>query len=177
VLVTLGARANTSEVVDLLASCHRKIRQHIVFARRLASEGAQHGVDEIRATAGQVRRYFAIALPLHIADEDQSIAPLLAELPEPVAGALATMAGDHERHQPLIDRLVELCAELERDPARLGALALDLGHVAAQLSIELSVHLELEEHVVFPAVRALPEAMRAELLLAMRGRREGSATD
>jgi hypothetical protein len=30
---------------------------------------------------------------------------------------------------------------------------------------------------VFPAVRALPEAMRAELLLAMRGRREGSATD
>jgi iron-sulfur cluster repair protein YtfE (RIC family) len=161
--------------VDLLAACHRKIRQHVVLARRLASEGQRYPADEIRATAGQVRRYFAVALPLHIADEDELIAPRLQPTTGPLADALATMTSDHGRHQPQIDRLVALCAELELQPARLGALALQLADIAAHLSLELSVHLELEEQIVFPAVRALPAADRAALVDAMRQRREPTA--
>lgn len=171
-LVTLGARAKSDDLVDLLASCHRKIRQHVVFARRLASEAQNHRDDEIRATAGQVRRYFALALPLHIADEDQTIAPMLRRMGGSVAEALAVMASDHAKHQPLIDRLVDLCTELELDPARRSALAHELGQVAAQLATELAEHLELEERVVFPALRALPAADRSELVVAMRRRRE-----
>jgi iron-sulfur cluster repair protein YtfE (RIC family) len=74
-------------------------------------------------------------------------------------------------HQPLIDRHVDLCTELERDPARLGTLGIELGHIATLLATDLSVHLELEERILFPALRALPAPDRAELLVAMRRRR------
>ena len=171
-LVSLGARNQVDELVDLLAACHRRIRHHVVLARRLVVRGADSPIDDVCATAAQIRRYFTVALPLHVADEDETIAPRLAALGNPVAAALNTMAVDHVNHQHLIDRLVELCGEIEQSPAQLKRINGQLSRLVEVLATELAAHLELEERVVFPALRALGEAQRADILAAMRQRRQ-----
>jgi hypothetical protein len=170
-LVTLGARAEVDGVVDLLAACHRRIRQHIVLARRLILQGATSPAQELRETAGQVRRYFTIALPLHIADEDLSIAPRIRETSAELDAAVAQVASDHAEHQHMIDTLSALCGELEREPARLAAVEGQLAGVLDVLAPELARHLELEERIVFPAVRELPASVRSDLLVEVRARR------
>lgn len=174
--VTLGARASANELVDLLAACHRRIRSHVTTARRLVAAGQASPPGEIREAASQIRRYFTLALPLHVADEDQTIAPHLQRSGPDVTRALTTLTAEHVAHQPLIDQLVELCAELERDPAVLPAVTTKLSQVVETLASELATHLELEEQVVFPMLRQLPESERMELLAAIR-RRRGDARD
>jgi iron-sulfur cluster repair protein YtfE (RIC family) len=170
-LVTLGARHQGDELVDALAACHGRIRQHLVLARRLVLHGPNSPASEVCETASQLRRYFSLALPLHVADEE-AIAPRLVAAGDAVAAVLGTMSADHARHQYLIDRLIELCEEVERDPARLSTINARLSRLVEVLATELATHLELEEQVVFPAIRLLPERDRASILEAIRLRRE-----
>ncbi|NVB82575.1 MAG: hemerythrin domain-containing protein [Kofleriaceae bacterium] len=170
-LLTLGARNQVDELVDLLAVCHRKIRQHLVLARRLVLQGPTTPAPEVAETAAQIRRYFTVALPLHVADEDLSIAPRLPHAGGELGAAVAQVASDHAKHQAMIDMLVALCSEVERDPTRVTTLAERLAAVLDALAPELAGHLDLEERVVFPAVRALPTAVRAAILDEMRARR------
>jgi iron-sulfur cluster repair protein YtfE (RIC family) len=84
------------------------------------------------------------------------------------------MAAEHGEHEPMIDRLVSICAALEEDPRRLAELAVPLAPLAAALETELLGHLEREERIVFPALRALPDVERAALTRAIRARREAA---
>lgn len=170
-LVTLGARSSGEDVVDLLAACHRRIRQHLVLARRLVAAGPHAPPHEVRETAQRVARYFGVAFPLHIADEDQTIAPRLADAGDAVTKALAQMSADHVEHQADIDRLVAVCSEIEQDPTQLTALAAELSLLVEAISLQMATHLELEENVVFPALRLLDAAERGALLSQMRERR------
>lgn len=174
-LVSLGARAKTDDLVDLLAACHGQIRKHVVFARRLAAEGSGWRLDIVRDTAGWIRRYFTIALPLHIADEDDTLAPRLVGMGGEIAQAMKTMAVDHIDHQLRIDRLIQLARLLETNPAQLPAVAPPLGRLVEDIAAELSVHLELEERVVFPAIRMLPAATQETVLAEVRRRREATS--
>jgi iron-sulfur cluster repair protein YtfE (RIC family) len=170
VLHSIGKREEASDAVELLLACHERIRRFLTLARTLATA---HGAsdDEIRGTAAQVRRYFAEALPLHVADEHEDIVPRLAGAGGEVARALATMDADHELHAPIVARLVELCDALVRDPGRLAELSDELGRVAHELTDELGRHLDLEEQVILPALRELPAAELDALRTAMRARR------
>src|SRR6185437_5656461 len=133
-LVQLGQRAAREDAVDLLVECHGRIRRFLGFARQLAV--AQAPDDEVKAVAGQIRRYFAVAFPLHLADEEELVVPALATAGEPAAAALAEMRADHAAHDPAVVRLVEICGELERAPGALARLAPQLGAVADELSRE-----------------------------------------
>lgn len=172
--VTLGARNQVDELVDLLAACHRRIRQHVVLARRLVVQGPTRPDHEVRDTAAQIRRYFTLALPLHVADEDQTIAPRLRDFDSTVTAALKTVAADHGNHQSLVDSLVDLCGEIELAPDQLATINGRLSRLVELLATEFATHLELEERVVFPALRSLTPTERAEILAAIRKRREGS---
>lgn len=110
---------------------------------------------DLQQAAGAVRKYFAEAFPLHVADEEE-----LLQLPKRIHD-------DHVAHQVDVDRLVALCADIEAGhpvPAELGPLA-------EKLRIELDEHLSIEERDVFPAIRALPDAERARMRDAIRSRR------
>ncbi|HSN25240.1 MAG TPA: hemerythrin domain-containing protein [Kofleriaceae bacterium] len=149
-LVKLGSRAASEDVVDLLLACHERIRSFIAMARRIAAAGG-----DAREAAGQVRRYFAEAFPLHVADEEELLA-----LPQRIHD-------DHVTHAPAIEKLVALCAAIEQG----GSVPAELAPLAERLERELAEHLAIEERDVFPAIRQLPESERARIRDAIRARR------
>lgn len=169
-LVQLGQRRATGDLVDELVECHGRIRKFLGFGRALASTA---GVprEEVHMVAGQIRRYFAVAFPMHRQDEEELIAPVLAEAEAELDAALAKMVHDHADHAAQVVRLVELCADLEREPELLPRHAAELAAIVGDLEAELEPHLQLEEHLIFPALRELPRARRDEILRAMRARR------
>ena len=149
-LVKLGSRTVNEDVVDLLLACHERIRSFIAMARRIATSGG-----DVREPAGQVKRYFAEAFPLHVADEEE-----LLTIPQRIHD-------DHVKHTPEVERLVAMCAAIEQGAAVPPALA----PLAEKLERELEEHLQIEERDVFPAVRQLPEAERNRIRDAIRARR------
>jgi hypothetical protein len=138
-LVTLGARRNEADgdVVDLLLACHDRIRAFTALAVKLAVT-VDLAAAEVREGAGAVRRYFAEALPLHVADEEDDLVLLLAGRAAEVDAALARMTREHAEHEADLARLVEVCAALEDDPRRLGALRDELAPLAARLAAALA---------------------------------------
>lgn len=121
--------------------------------------------------AGQIRRYFAVAFPMHRCDEEELIAPVLAEAEAELDAALARMVHDHADHAAAVARLIDLCTDLEREPEQLPQHAAELAAIVGGLEAELEPHLQLEEHLIFPALRELPRARREAILRAMRARR------
>jgi iron-sulfur cluster repair protein YtfE (RIC family) len=166
----LGQRSSTGDIVALLAECHQRIRKFLSLAQRLAAT-ADAQDDEIRSVAGQVRRYFAEAFPLHLADEDELV-PRLARTSPEVDRALAQMGSDHVAHQPSVSSLVQLCGAIEREARHLATTRTELAAVATVLVADLEPHLQLEERVIFPALARLPQAERDALRDDMRARRE-----
>lgn len=152
-LVKLGSRSASEDVVDLLLACHERIRSFIAMARRIATTGG-----DAREAAGQVRRYFAEAFPLHVADEEELLA-----IPQRIHD-------DHVKHTPAIEKLVAMCAAIEQG----GPVPADLAALAEHLERELAEHLAIEERDVFPAIRQLPEAERARIRDAIRARRSAA---
>jgi len=177
-LVQLGNRPpqDDDDIVGLLTACHGRIRKMLVLAHRLA-EAAAAPPGEVAATAAQIRRYFAESFPLHLADEDEQIAPRLAGVADDVDRALVTMAAEHLEHEPAVAQLIGLCAAIAGDPRQLVALAEDLGRVAADLGARLESHLELEERAIFPYVRRLPAADQQAMRSALRDRRDHAHGD
>lgn len=171
-LISLGKRTHTPHVVDLLVECHGRIRRFLEITRRLAQTQSPSN-EHIAETAGQIRRYFAEALPLHIADEDELVERFLRGRSELVDDALDKMTKEHAHHAPLVDRIVELCAILQRQPERLEALAVELRDVAVLLEAAFEPHLAREETVIFPALRTLAASQLDAIKTGMRERREG----
>lgn len=164
-LVQLGSRSTTTDVVDLLLECHARIRNFLAMAHRLAITD-EAPADERRAVASQVHRYFTSAFPMHLADEDELLATALAgRVPD---DALATMRADHVDHAPAIARLVEACASIMRDPQPCPELLAAVEHATT----ELEPHLDLEERALFPALRTLPRDVTDDIRAAMRARRD-----
>lgn len=170
-LLQIGQRTAPQDLVDQLVECHTRIRRFLGFARRLSTV-PEADPGEAARVAGQIRRYFAVAFPLHVADENDLLLPRLHHLDAELDRALATMQHDHATHHERIERLVATCNAIERDPRQLAALAAELGALARDLTDVIEPHLELEERVIFPALRRLPIAIRDDIRTAIRHRRE-----
>jgi iron-sulfur cluster repair protein YtfE (RIC family) len=85
------------------------------------------------------------------------------------------MRREHASHAAVVDRVVALCAEIARDPARLAGAAAQLREAARDLEGHFAAHLALEEEVIFPALkRALDPASEARMVAEMRSRRGGA---
>lgn len=170
-LISIGARSGgDDDLVGLLGECHVRIRKFTALARQLAA-ATDLPAAEVADAATAVRRYFAEALPLHVADEDLSIVPRLRGRDAAVDAALAAMSEEHVAHEPALARLIALCDALAAAPASLPQVAGELAEVAAGLEASLRAHLEGEERVIFPALRALPAADRAAIVRELRARR------
>ena len=170
-LLQIGRRDAETDVIDLLYECHGRIRRFMNLAMTLGDAPATSAA-ETSSVAGQIRRYFRVALPLHLADEDTLIVPRLRGREARVDEALTTMQADHEVHASFVNRLVAVCTVLEREPRRLPSVATALAERAVMLSQVLEPHLLLEESIIFPALRGLPRRDREDLYRAMRRLRE-----
>jgi len=158
------------DAASMLLGCHQRIRHFTEVALRVAQTSA--ALPQERAAAVQsVLRYYTQALPLHEADENDSLHPRLRRvLPEGVlAEANEAMVQQHTEIDALIARLVPAWRELERDPQNLQA---DLLQQTERLQQLWSSHLQLEEEQVIPAMqRYLPADDLRSIEAEMRARR------
>jgi hypothetical protein len=152
----------------LLEGCHGRIRSFTSLALRLAQSASAAPVEQIGDAAGQVCRYFGEALPLHVADEELSLAPRLQPL---ASSALAEMASQHRAIEAVLERLLALWRELAGRPEELPALAAALCPPTSALAALWEPHLALEERVIFPALDRLAPLAKAEIWREMRARR------
>src|ERR1017187_6417825 len=161
------------DAVDLLMGCHQRIRHFTALASKLAhSQGATS--DEVRQAASGVYRYYSVSLPLHEADEEATLRPRLDPVAdERVRHALLAMADQHLAIDELIERLLPLLRLLEQNPDTQGQVGGEMCSRTQALDEIFRAHLELEETVIFPAIRQmLPEYARAEMLAEMQQRRK-----
>ena len=164
-MIKLGASARPVGARGMLLDCHERIRKFAGIALRLAA-GKDHPANEVREAVQAVHRYFTVALPLHEADEEQSLQPRLVP-----SAALATMVSEHREIDALLgEELVPRWTRLIDAPADR-ALRLATGDPAQRLSALMQRHLELEEQSIFPAIDLLSPDVQAALVAEMRGRR------
>jgi hemerythrin-like domain-containing protein len=153
--------------IEMLLACHARIRHFMQLSRTLAT-AEDAPLPEVSDAATAIFRYFSLALPLHEADENESIFPRLhAALPEGalVREAAETMVEQHKAINELVAELLFLCSSLDRNPGRFFALACRLEHVTCALEQIFAAHLGLEETVVFPALQKLLSAAQFEEML------------
>jgi iron-sulfur cluster repair protein YtfE (RIC family) len=166
-------RPADDDLVGHLLVCHERIRRFVALARRLAeADGA--APSEVTEAARAVHRYFTVALPLHKADEDESIRPrlLAAAPPAPVVRAVEGMTDEHERIDEVLAAAAPLWAEVASRPERVEARRAELAGAALALEVLFRHHLDGEEEIVFPAIaRHLTPTAQAEVRAEMRRRR------
>lgn len=153
-LIGIGKKPEAQDVVDLLLDCHTRIRSFSSLAVRIATaEGAS--ADEVRQAAYKVRRYFTVALPRHVADEEESVLPRLMGRDPEVDQALQRMEDEHQGHEAPLRRLMEICEILSETPERLPSFRQELATTGARLEAEFQSHLDAEEQFILPAMRSL----------------------
>ena len=163
----------TEGAVDLLLGCHQRIRHFTDVASKLAhAQGATP--DEVRNAAGSVHRYYSVSLPLHEADEDQTLRPrLVAVANQHVQHALVAMGDQHQAIDELLERLLPLLAMVRNNPDSLHPAGAEMCSITKALDEIFRAHLQMEEEVIFPAIRELlPASAQAEMLQEMQARRK-----
>jgi iron-sulfur cluster repair protein YtfE (RIC family) len=145
------------------------------MARKLA-HAHEADAQQVQSAAEAAHRYFTVALPMHEADENESLHPRLkravpvGDLAGPAADA---MVDQHHAIDELLERLLPLLQLLERNPAKQPEVAGEMCSITSRLDELFREHLELEEKVVFPAISAsLTEADRQSLVAEMQARRK-----
>ncbi len=163
----------TEDAVDLLMGCHQRIRHFTAVAVKLAhAQGAT--AEEIVQAVSSVYRYYSISLPLHEADEEQTLRPRLDAIgDDKLRHALVAMNDQHQAIDDLLERLLPLLTMVRNNPQTLHATGGEMCSITKALEEMFRAHLQMEEEVIFPAIReALPENTRAEMLSEMKGRRK-----
>lgn len=172
-LVQIGHSGESSDIVDLLLACHERIRFFIDLAVRLA-ETTGVSLQEIREAAARVVRYFSESLPLHVADEEETILPRLVGREPMLDRTLETMCDEHDSHEPQLEWLLKICRTLENAPEKLSEMRADLREIASRLAVAFKTHLVHEEAVILPAIKALlSDQDRQAMLQELRARRSG----
>jgi len=164
--------------LEMLLDCHARTRHFMQLSRTLAdAKNAPH--QEIAEAATSILRHFGNALPLHEADENESLfLRLQAALPPGglVREAADTMVEQHNAINELVNELLPLCASLGPQPGHLSSISHHLDHVAQALNQIFVAHLCLEETVVFPAISEwLAPAQIKEMFHEMHERRRPHA--
>jgi hemerythrin-like domain-containing protein len=163
----------TEDAVDMLIGCHQRIRHFTDVAIKLAhAQGAT--ADEVTQAAAGVHRYYTVSLPLHEADEEDTLRPRLDTLgDEKLHHALTAMTDQHQAIDELLERLLPLLVMVRNNPDTIHAAGPEMCNITKALDEIFRAHLQLEEEAIFPAIRErLPPAVQAEMAGEMRGRRK-----
>jgi iron-sulfur cluster repair protein YtfE (RIC family) len=159
--------------LEILESCHARIRHFLRLSRTLA-EAVDAPQSEIVEAAAALVYYFSQALPLHEADENETLYPRLhlASLPgSPLREAAKAMVEQHQAIDEMVAELLSLCASIHRQPERLPSLARLLRQVADSLDQAFASHLQMEETVIFPALQQFTPSQLEKISREMQQRR------
>jgi iron-sulfur cluster repair protein YtfE (RIC family) len=169
----LNATAKKETAVDLLVGCHDRIRHFTAVVSKLAhAEGT--ALPEISTAAQSAYRYFSISLPLHEADEEESLRPRLHGVGDTrVTGALDAMTHQHHAIDDLVERMLPLLTLVSSNPGKLPEVHGELCTIAKALGEAFQGHLDLEENILFPAIESeLSADSQSGMLREMQQRRK-----
>jgi len=161
------------DAVDLLIGCHDRIRHFTSVAMKLAhAQGATP--DEVTQAAAAAHRYYTVSLPLHEADEEDTLRPRLDAIgDEKLHHALFAMTDHHQAIDELLERLLPLLVMVRNNPDTIHAAGPEMCNITKALDEMFRAHLQLEEEAIFPAIRQrLPEAVQADMTKEIRDRRK-----
>ena len=150
-LTQIGRREVPEDLVGLLLECHERIRRFVHIAEQAARRTDVPESEIVEACEG-CERYFNLALPLHVQDEEQSVYPRLHGKSAEVDAALSTMREQHAAHEATLTELLAALAAVRGQPGNREARG-RLERAAVALEAELEEHLGLEERVILPAVK------------------------
>lgn len=179
--LSMRPATGSQDLVDLLGECHQRIRRFVALARQAGSR-RDAPPDQVAQACAAVERYFVEALPLHVAEEEESLEPRLRGLSPTVDQALATVAHQHQQHVSKIAALLAAIGKVRNRPHYEVARG-EFATAAIALETEFEEHLRLEESAIFPAIRELlSREIQASIIDELRKRRQsgwsqtGSAT-
>jgi hypothetical protein len=89
--------------ISMLEACHERVRHYSTLLVKLSVHLAEHGADQEAANAAKaVLRYFDVAAPLHHADEESDLFPvLLAHANSHLAEKIQSIEDEHAELQAL----------------------------------------------------------------------------
>ncbi len=164
-------RTASNDAVGALLDDHRRIRDCLELVQLIA-DGALGSREAIEEAAVRVERYVTRKLPLHVHDEEESVAPRLYGREQELDVALEAMVRDHRDQERPFAVLVTACKEIARAPAQLSRLAPYLRRALEHIRRLLARHLDREETIVYPALRRFLDASaEAQIVSEMRARR------
>jgi hypothetical protein len=174
---TPGPQPEPQDPVEALLLGHERARHFATVGLRLA-RSPQASPRLIADSASALRRFFGTALPLHDRDEEDCVVSRLLDTRpgRAIEHALARMAGDHRALEEAITSLDQIWARVMARPSDLAQIGESLHAGCRTLASLLEGHLQLEEEIIFPAVRALPEATRKIILSEFRQSQRSSGT-
>lgn len=159
---------------EMLEACHARVQRSLDLLGRLLDYVEQHGHDaQSRSAAADVLRYFDIAAPLHHADEETHVFPLLlAEGDTELRTLVQRLQADHRRMETL---WAELRQPLQRwrEPGCPGPPDHATRAAASAFRALYGDHIPREEGVAFPAARArMDDATLTDMGRQMQARRQ-----
>lgn len=171
--------ADVDQPIDMLMDCHRRVEWFLLMLNRVANEAPEPLDDEFHKALTVALDYFDGAAPLHTADEEDGLFPLLQlHADQPAVAEVLTvieqLESEHETAQPWHDDIDRIGRQwLESRSVSAGDRAV-FTERAADLVRLYSGHIRTEDTVVFPVARAVlsPKELQ-ELGAAMRERRGG----
>ena len=157
------------DAFGILRSCHDHILERMTVLEGVADDLGRTGAfsDAILAHLCEVLTMLDTAVPLHSADEEETLFPVLRELP-PFKGTEGTpmdcMEGEHVLHRGLM-------ADLKRSIMQKDAGA--TCEAARRIVTEYRGHIEKENEILFPmAQQVVTDASVVErMTAAMQARR------
>jgi hemerythrin-like domain-containing protein len=153
----------------MLLACHTRLRHFSELALAVANRTDLEPAQIVDASH-RLLRYFRVALPLHEADEEETLTPVLVEVASPEQ--IEALEQMHDQHGLLHDILAELFPrwdKMEADPRSIDGR--DTLPQARRLAAVFDVHLALEESTIFPVIHELEQVEQQKLLAEIRARR------
>jgi hemerythrin-like domain-containing protein len=167
--------AGFDQPFEMLTACHERVQRTLDLLQRLQNYLIAKGVDDnARQAARDVLRYFDLAAPLHHEDEERHIFPaLLQEGTDPRTQAVVRQLQQDHVH-------MAACWTQARAPLRAladgtqNAFSIADQVVLARFASLYADHIRHEEALVYPAAKALIDAMAQQAMgREMAARRGG----
>jgi len=169
-----GPAVGFEQPFEMLEACHERVQRSLDLLSRLLIYIDDEGHDtQSQSAAADVLRYFDLAAPLHHADEETHVFPLLLAQGDAAQGkAVRQLQSEHRRMEalwatvrPALLRWRESACTEVPDTALRAAISEFVALYAG--------HIQTEEGLVFPAARAGMDAQGlADMGRQMQARRQ-----
>lgn len=162
-----GSPPDFSDPVAFLASCHRKIEDRLTGLERViaaVAEGDESVLPAAREALTAFVRHFDGAAAIHTLDEEASIWPRIQD------PCLAELSAEHREHEAIYQAVRAVAQSIIAGRTAPG-IAPDLALHGGAMIAAYREHIEKEERLLFPLIRALDERELGAIGLEMRMRR------